>query len=29
MTHNFVEVPKIMDYDNNIYFIAQVDIFTF
>ncbi len=28
MIHNFLDVPKIMDYENNIYSISQVKIFT-
>jgi hypothetical protein len=28
MIHNFLDVPKIMNNEYNIYFIAQVKIFT-
>jgi hypothetical protein len=29
MIHNFLNAPNIMDYENTIYFIAQVKTFTF
>jgi hypothetical protein len=28
MVHYFLDVPKIMDYENNIYYNSQVKIFT-
>jgi hypothetical protein len=29
MIHNFLDASKIMDYENTIYYIAQIKTFTF